>query len=197
MKKLLLGFVLALSPAFAFGQDAGQVQRLFEAGNHQQVVEAASADAPPPVLYTAAQSYQKLGNNDQALEAYRKLAEQPESDAWHWIGLAGQNLIEGNNDGALDAAKRAVDTGNTAEANFQLGLVHARRQEWREAADAFDRASDSDPSNAYAHYYGGLMQYRAGRHDRMAIHFEQFLRLAPDAPERPEVLQIMKTIRGR
>ena len=197
MKQLLFAFVLALSPAFAFAQDPGQVQRLFEAGNHQQVVEAASADAPPAVLYTAAQSYQKLGNDGQALEAYRKLAALPEQDVWHWIGVAGQSLLEGNNDGALDAARRAVDTGNTAEANFQLGLVQARRQDWRDAAEAFERASEMDPSNAYAHYYGGLMQYRAGRHDRMAIHFEQFLRLAPEAPERPEVMQIMKTVRGR
>jgi hypothetical protein len=49
---------------------------------------------------------------------------------------------------------------------------------------------------AYAHYYAGLMHYRAKQPDRMAIRFERFLQLAPDAPERPEVLQIMRTIRG-
>jgi len=47
---------------------------------------------------------------------------------------------------------------------------------------------------AYAHYYGGLMHYRANRPDRMANHFDYFLKLAPEAPERPEVMQIMKTI---
>ena len=41
------------------------------------------------------------------------------------------------------------------------------------------------------------MHYRANRPDRMASRFEQFLKLAPEAPERPEVLSIMKTIRGR
>jgi tetratricopeptide (TPR) repeat protein len=85
--------------------------------------------------------------------------------------------------------------GGMAESQYQLGLVRARRQDWREAAEAFQRAAEVNPANAYAHYYGGLMHYRAGRPDRMAIHFEQFLRLAPDAPERPEVLQIMKTVR--
>jgi hypothetical protein len=29
----------------------------------------------------------------------------------------------------------------------------------------------------------------------MAVHFDQFLKLAPEAPERPEVLSIMKTLR--
>ena len=87
--------------------------------------------------------------------------------------------------------------GRLPDAHFQLGLVLAKREDWRGAAEAFDRTTQLGPSMAYAHYYGGLMHYRAGRPDRMAIHFEQFLKLAPDAPERPEVLQIMKTVRGR
>jgi len=29
------------------------------------------------------------------------------------------------------------------------------------------------------------------------VHFEQFLKLAPEAPERPEVLSIMRTLQRR
>jgi tetratricopeptide (TPR) repeat protein len=198
MKRLLLTVVLSAVPLAAMAQDAAQFQRLFEAGKYQQVVESTSNDAPPPVLYTAAQSHTKLGATDQALDTYRKLAALPESDPWHFVGLAGQQLLEGNNDGALDSARKAVEMApDLAEAHYQLGLVQARRQDWRDASEAFDRTADLDPANAYAHYYGGLMHYRNNRTDRMAIHFEQFLKLAPEAPERPEVMQIMKTIRGR
>jgi tetratricopeptide (TPR) repeat protein len=198
MKKMVFTVVLAFAALPALAQDANEFQRMFEAGKYQQVVETASNDAPPEVLYTAAQSHQKLGAQDQALEKYRRLAERPDSDPWHFIGLSAQQLLEGNNDGAVDAARRAVAmAGGSAEAHYQLGLVLARRQEWNEAAEAFDRAADSDPDNAYARYYGGLMQYRANRPDRMATRFEQFLKLAPEAPERPEVMSIMKTIRGR
>jgi tetratricopeptide (TPR) repeat protein len=198
MKRMLLTVALVLAPMAALAQDAGQLQRMFEAGKYQQVVETTSSDAPPPVLYTAAQSHQKLGATAQALETYRRLTDLPENNPWHFVGLAGQQLLEGQNDAALDAARRAVAMdGNLAAAQYQLGLVLARRQEWREGAEAFDRATDLDPANAYAHYYGGLMHYRANRPDRMANHFEQFLKLAPEAPERPEVLSIMKTIRGR
>ena len=187
-----------LTSTLASAQDTAQLQKMFEAGRHQQVVEATGSDAPPPALFTAAQSHQKLGADDQALDLYRKLADLPDGDVWHFIGLSGQQLLEGQNDGALESAERAVQmNGDMAESQYQLGLVRARRQDWREAAEAFQRASELNPANAYAHYYGGLMHYRAGRPDRMAIHFEQFLRLAPDAPERPEVLQIMKTVRGR
>jgi hypothetical protein len=31
----------------------------------------------------------------------------------------------------------------------------------------------------------------------MAVYFENFLRLAPDSPERPAVQSIMRTVRGK
>jgi hypothetical protein len=39
--------------------------------------------------------------------------------------------------------------------------------------------------------------YEAKRVDRMATYFENFLKLAPNAPERPAVESIMRTVRGR
>ena len=198
MSKICLTVVLALTPLAAFAQDAHEFQRMFEAGKYQQVVESTSDDAPPAVLYTAAQSHQKLGATDQALEKYRRLSDLPDTDPWHFVGLAAQQALEGQTDAAAESARRAVEmASDLAAAHYQLGLVLARRQDWREAAEAFDRAAELDPANAYAHYYGGLMHYRANRPDRMAIHFEQFLKLAPESPERPEVMSIMKTIRGR
>jgi tetratricopeptide (TPR) repeat protein len=197
MKHTIFALFLII-PGVAFAQDAAAVQKLFEAGQYQQVVQAAQAEAPPAVRYTAAQSQLKLGAADQAREIYRGLADAPEHDPWHFIGLSGQQLLDDQVDAALDSARQAVNlSGDLPEAQYQLGLVLAKKQDWRDAAAAFDRVTELNPSHAYAHYYGGLMHYRANRPDRMANHFEQFLRLAPDAPERPEVLQIMKTVRGR
>ena len=198
MKHILLSVTLTLTTSTVFAQDTSQVQKLFEAGQYQRVVESAQADGNPAVLYTAAQSHQKLGENDQAMEKYAALAARDESDIWHFIGLSGQQLMQEDVEGALASARHAVEMdGNMAEAHYQLGLVLAKRQEWDAAAAEFDRVTEINPSNAYAHYYGGLMHYRANRPDRMANHFEQFLKLAPEAPERAEVTQIMRTVRGR
>ena len=196
--KILMLLSVMLIPALASAQGTDEVRRMFEAGHYQQVVEAAAPDAEPSVLFTAAQSQLKLGASDQAREVYRILAERPDSDAWHFIGVSGQQLIDDQADAAAESAELAIgiDDG-LPEAHYQRGLALAKKQDWRNAAAEFDRVSELNPSHAYAHYYGGLMHYRAGRADRMAIHFEQFLKLAPDAPERPEVLQIMKTVRGR
>jgi tetratricopeptide (TPR) repeat protein len=191
-----LSLLFFLVPAAAFAQ--GDVERLFEAGRYQQVIEAATPDAPATVQFVAAQSHQKLGASDQALDVYTRLAGRPEDDPWHFVGLSGQQLTANDTDAAVASARRAGEMApDLPEAHYQLGLVLAKRQEWRDAAAAFDTAANLSPSSAYAHYYGGLMHYRANRPDRMANHFELFLKLAPEAPERPEVMQIMRTIRGR
>jgi tetratricopeptide (TPR) repeat protein len=198
MKKILVAAVLMLVPAVVFAQDTATVRKLFEAGRYQQVVEAAQGDADASVIYTAAQSHQRLGANDQAMALYQQLADRPEGDPWQLIGLSGMQLLQDQSDAALESARRAVGAaGGLADAHYQLALVLAKQQNWNEAAEEFDRTAGLNPSHAYAQYYGGLMHYRANRPDQMAIRFERFLRLAPDAPERPEVTQIMRTVRGR
>ena len=198
MKQAFLTVLAALCTTTAFAQSASQAQRQFEAGNYQQAVEGVTPDSDPALVFTAAQSYQKLGQNDQAMEAYGFLAARGEGDPWHDIGVSGQQLMNGDAGGATASARQAVAAGGSmAEAHFQLGLALAKSQNWSEAAAEFDQVTTLDAANAYAYYYGGLMHYRANRPDRMANRFERFLQLAPNAPERPEVTQIMSTIRGR
>jgi tetratricopeptide (TPR) repeat protein len=192
---IIAGLALAV-PASA--QDPAQVQRLFESGRFQQVAEAASPTSPPEVQFLAGQSFQKQNAPGEAIAAYQTLAALPESSAWHFVGRSAELLLQNDVNGALASAQRAVELdGGLTEAHYQLGLVYSKRSEWAQAAQAFDRAAQIDQAYAYAHYYGGLAYYRAGRPDRMATHFEQFLKAAPEAPERPEVLQLMRTVRGR
>jgi outer membrane protein assembly factor BamD (BamD/ComL family) len=198
MLKSLATAVITLLPSLALAQDPGEIQRLFDAGRYQQVVEATTPQSPPEVLYTTAQSQQKPGANEQALQVYGRLAERPESDPWHFIGLSGRQLVEGNLEAAVASARQGVAAGgDLPHAHFQLGLALLRLQQWPEAATAFEAASSRQPTNAYARYYAGMANYRANRVDRMATHFEQFLKLAPEAPERPEVQSIMKTLQRR
>ena len=195
---LFLAGSVAAFPGDSQAQGEAAVRQMFEAGRYEQVVEATADEAAPDALYVAAQSRQKLGATNEARNTYGRLAARSEADVWHFIGLSGQQLLDNQTDAALAAAERAVAmAGDLPTAHYQVGLVLAKRQNWSEAAEAFDRAAGLDPTNAYAHYYSGLMHYQSGRPDRMAIQFEQFLKLAPNAPERPEVLQIMRTVRGR
>ena len=198
MRKTILALAFGMLPVAATAQDTATLQRMFEAGQFRQVADADAPAAPPAVLFLAGQSHQKLGEVQPALEAYGRLAERAGDPVWQAIGTSAQRLLQNQLDAAQQSGQAAVAAGpNVPEARYQLGLVLAKREAWREAAAEFDRAAELNPAMAYAHYYGGLMHYRANRPDQMAVHFEQFLKLAPNAPERPEVTQIMRTIRGR
>ena len=87
--------------------------------------------------------------------------------------------------------------GNLAQAHYQLGLVESAQDKQAPAAEAFAKAAALDPQMAYAHYEAGMAYYKIKRVDRMAVYFENFLKLAPNAPEAPAVKSIMKTVRGR
>ena len=175
-------------------------QQLFESGKYQDAIDKikSNADAPPDQMYLRALAHRKLTQNDEAKEVLGTLAAKEEGSAWREIGNSGIALIDGNLDAAAAAAGKAVEIdGNLAEARYQLGLVASARNNQPQAAEAFAKAAELNPQMAYAHYEAGMAFYKIKRVDRMAVYFENFLKLAPNAPEKPAVLSIMKTVRGK
>ena len=175
-------------------------QKLYESGKYQEVVDRVkgNSDAPREETYLRALAHRKLDQNDDAKQAFGALSSADEGSVWREIGNSGTALVEGNMDGAQAAAKKAVEIdGNSAPAQYQLGLVESARGDQAQAASAFARAAEIDPQMAYAHYEAGMAFYKVKRVDRMAVYFENFLRLAPAAPERAAVQSIMRTVRGR
>ena len=173
-----------------------ETRKLFESGKYQAVVEQTRNDAPPDGQYVKGLAHLKLNQSDQAKAAFGRL--EGAGDAWRSVGQSAVALIDGNRDAALEAARAAAarDAG-LAPAHYQLGLVLDARGENPAAADAFARAAAANPQMAYAHYNAGMSFYKAKRVDRMAVYFENFLKLAPNAPERPAVESIMRTLRGK
>jgi tetratricopeptide (TPR) repeat protein len=188
-----------LTFAAAVAQDASP-QKLFESGKYQEAIDSVKArsDAPQDQIYLRALAHRKLDQNDDAKQAFGALAAAGEGSAWREIGNSGNALLDGNMDAAQAAAKKAVEIdGNSPQAQYQLGVVEAARNDNGQAAEAFAKAAELDPQMAYAHYEAGMAFYKVKRIDRMAVFFENFLRVAPDAPERAAVQSIMRTVRGR
>jgi tetratricopeptide (TPR) repeat protein len=192
-------FAVWLTFAAAVAQDASP-QKLFESGKYQEAIDNVKArpDAPQDQIYVRALAHRKLNQNDEAKQAFGALAAAGEGSAWREIGNSGTALVDGNLDGAQTAARKAVEIdGNSAQAQHQLGLVESARGDNAQAAEAFAKAAELDSQMAYAHYEAGMAFYKIKRIDRMAVYFENFLRVAPDAPERAAVQSIMRTVRGR
>ena len=193
-------FIAVLLVATLASAQEATPQKLFEAGKYQEAIDnvKARADAPQDQIYLRALAHRKLNQNDEAKQAFDMLAAAPEGSAWREIGSSGTALVDGNLEAADAAVRKAVELdANSVQARYQLGLVESARNNHAPAAEAFAKAAELDPQMAYAHYEAGMAFYKVNRIDRMAVYFENFLKLAPQAPEGPAVLSIMRTIRGR
>ena len=184
---------LSLSGSTVLAQKP-EVQRLFQSGSFEQAVEAAQ-NGDPATTYLAAQSLIKLERSDRAASELARLrgSDQP---GWRLIAESAEALMANNGGRAVELGRQAVeaDSGNPF-AQYQLGLAASKAGDWGTAVPAFTTAAQLKPDFAYAHYYAGLANQRQRNLPKTAEHFDAFLRLAPDAPERAAVIAILKTIK--
>jgi tetratricopeptide (TPR) repeat protein len=176
------------------GAQKPEVQRLFQSGSYEQAVEAAQG-GDPASTYLAAQSLLKLDRTDGANAEMTRLraSDQP---AWRFVGESGEALIANDASRAVDLGRRAIEAdGGNPFAHYQLGLAASKAADWGTAVAGFTRAVELKPDFAYAHYYAALAYQRNRQLPKSAQHFDAFLRLAPDAPERSAVLAILRTIK--
>ena len=184
----------------ALDEQAAGVQRLFEAGSYDAAVQAVAADRQrgvdaPDATFLATQALLRLEQTERAAAEFGRLQSSGQP-GWKLIGDSGAALLAGNLAGAVDAARRATDAAGTLSwAHYQLGLAASRQSDYATAARALGRAIELKPDFAYSHYYAALAEQRQRQLSKSAEHFEAFLRLAPEAPERTAVLAIMRTLK--
>ena len=194
---------IALALALTAGQTVADVRQLYDAGKYREVVGAldeatVEADKVSRLQYLAAQSYDKLKDAEAARRTYQRLADSGGETPWASIGLSAVQLMDKQLDEALESADQATRLeASLPEAHYQRGIVLMFRKEYGDAVDAFTKATELDPRFAAAYYYAGLASSRVKRIDLMANNFSMFIKLAPNAPERPEVESILRTVRGR
>ena len=191
---LAVAAALALSGSAMAAEQRPEVQRLFQSGAYEQAVDAAR-DGDPASTFIAVQSLMKLDRNDRAAAELARLRAS-DNAAWRLIGESGEALIANDAGRAADLARRAVEAdGGNPFAHYQLGLATAKASDWGGAVAGFSRAIELKPDLAYAHYFAALAYQRQRQLSKTAEHFDAFLRLAPDAPERGAVIAILRTIK--
>jgi tetratricopeptide (TPR) repeat protein len=197
---LLLSAVLGTAPIVR-AQEPVSPQAHFEAGRYEEAANAITAQpAPgPDAIYLAGRSYVHLNRPDDARAQFGRLTAGVDPPTpWSLVGESALALVDANPGLAVEKASQAVAASpDQFHPNYQLGLAHSAAEQWEPAAAAFEKATSLDPAFAYAHYYAGLAYSRLQRLDAMATHLEYFLKLAPNAPERPAVIALMQTLRGR
>lgn len=184
-------------PAVSAGV-ARSVQGLYESGRYHDVLHSVAAgDGSAQALWFAAQSRLRLGQRDEGERHLAQLAQVGGTPAWQVAADLGLALLHDNAEEIDRAREAAAGFPGDPFVQYQLGLAHARRNDMAAAAQAFDRSSQADPRFAYAYYNSGLTWDRLNRADLAIARLEMFERLAPEAPERPEVASILQTVRAR
>lgn len=186
------------TPAATPGNTTSPVQGLFESGRYQEAINNVNAGEPSaPALWFAAQSSLRLGQRGEAASQFAQLPQAGAAPAWQVVSDLAQALLR-DDAGEIDQARQAAAAfPGDPFVQYQLGLAHARRNDMAAAAEAFDRCTQADPRFAYGYYNGGLAYDRLNRADLAIARLEMFVRLAPEAPERPEVTSILQTVRAR
>jgi tetratricopeptide (TPR) repeat protein len=195
-RSVVVATSLAIS-AVAVAQDAPSLQKLYESGQHGAIIERAAEGrgGSPEDIYLAALAYLKSDNPGAAAGEMRRLQEQGDA-AWQQVGASGVAMVEHNGGEAVAAGRRATEQGgDNPYAHYQLGLAAAAANDFETAANAFARATELKPDFAYAHYYAGQSFQKQRALGRAADHYQYFLNLAPDSPDRAPVQAILRTLR--
>ena len=188
--------VALATPAFAQPAPAQEdIQKLFDAGKYQEVVEKTPADAPPDAQYRKGLARRRINQHGEAKEDFGRLSGRGE--AWSAVGDSARALIDGNLDGALEAARKGVQHGGElAQAHSSSGSCTTRGASTprRPPPCQGGRAPAADGLRAL-HGRHELLQGQARRQDgRLLRELPEARPRGAGAAGRPVD---MKTIRGR
>jgi len=102
--------------------------------------------------------------------------------AQYYLGASQARLTQfGPARKALEAAREGGFDPTLVD--YQLGLSYALEEKWQDAIAAFDAVAASDPKFAHLYFYRGLAWGKVDRKDKMLVDMDQFVNLAPNAPE--------------
>ena len=91
---------------------------------------------------------------------------------------------------ALDVA--AANGWDGAMVDYQRGLSFAFEKQWSNAVARLTDTLNTDPGYAHAWYYRALCREKLKQTSQMLTDLQQFLELAPDAPEAETARDILK-----
>jgi tetratricopeptide (TPR) repeat protein len=140
----------------------GVVARLAGGRSRRVAAGALAATAALAAVFLAATLLRSLDWTSN-VRLWSTATRQVTTHGQPWVELATAHYAAGDYDAALDAFRTAraleISPGTLAVAEYNAGLIHLKRRQWREAEDAFTRSRTADPRYALARYGLGRVSY--------------------------------------
>lgn len=194
LAKWSVALAVAAASTLAWAQEPSS-QKLFESGNWAAVTERADSGSPED-RYLGALAHLKADNSAAAIGEMSRLRDEGPDDAWKQIGASGAAMLQHNDGEAVEAGRRATElAGENPYAHYQLGLAAAGANDFGLSAQAFERATGLKPDFAYAHYYAGQAFHKQRDMSKAVDHYQHFVQLAPESPDRAAIQSILRTLR--
>lgn len=162
----------------------------------QVIIEAESDDVS---LYRAyfqrGQIYQEQGSYELAIRDYTQAIElQPNLSEVYAFRAAAYFLINELDDAIADYD--AAIANDESEPNYYIarGIIRARQEDYDAAIDDFSLALAFDTDSAVAYRERGLAAYATGQVSLATTDLQQYLLLAPEAPDRQQIESILEDL---
>jgi cytochrome c-type biogenesis protein CcmH/NrfG len=140
--------------------------------------------------------YHMIGDYELSIRSFTRVTELNPDSYVGWMNLGSSLLATGRFKEALEAGEKALRLRpDDAIANSQLGLSHYYLYHYRDAKKYFKRVLDLDPAFASSpHLF--LAQIAMGENSlkEAAEYLRGFLAYHPNAPNAPEVKQMLKAL---
>ena len=163
---------------------------------------AGKADSEPRLGEAHKEISEVLSNRgvfEEALSHAREATALLPEDPWAYDELAAALLGLHRYQEAINAAKQAVRLadGKYSTMHFHLGNAYFGTENWVFAQQSFEKAAELAPKDPSSAYNAALSMQRQGLYLDAAHWYEEVLRRDPQRSDRQEILDMIKTLRGR
>jgi len=191
----------AATPEILGGDDFINGSNSFKEGKYEEAIEAfkkVTEKLPDyPVAYNnLGLSYLRNGDLDKAIIAFNKAIELKPDMIEAYFGLAECYIKKQESDKAIEVFSKTLEVQpDNPKLYYNIGVVYYNNDQTDDAIAAFEKSLALDPKFSSTHYQLGLAYFKKENKDKAIEHFEQFLALEPDAPEAPQVREIIKALK--
>jgi tetratricopeptide (TPR) repeat protein len=187
--------------AIARGRVAQQEKDWSTAQAELERAAKSSPDDPEPLVFLG-ETLLLANNQGGARQAFAQAADVAQArlaesaddvDAPYSLGVSQQRMMRFD-DAFANLSKARQEDPSDALIVYQLGVTRAFQERWSEAAALLDQAIAMNSGIAYAYYYRGLSEGRAGHKDRLVNDLNRFLAMAPHAPDAAKAQKILESV---